>query len=92
MGHVNNAVYLDWLEEAILGAAPGVSNATLATTPRRYRLEYAAAADPGAPLEDAAWQDGELGWCYRLSGPDGRDLFRARVDLPSRRPSSGGEP
>jgi acyl-ACP thioesterase len=92
MGHVNNAVYLDWLEEAILQAAPGVSNATLATTPRRYRLEYAAAADPGAPLEDAAWQDTELGWCYRLSGPDGRDLFRARVDLPSRRPSSGGEP
>jgi len=92
MGHVNNAVYLDWLEEAILRSAPGVANATLAATPRRYRLEYAAAADPGAPLEDAAWQDAELGWCYRLSGPDGRDLFRARVDLPSRRPSSGGEP
>jgi hypothetical protein len=69
-----------------------VAKATLGATPRRYRLEYAAAADPGALLEDAVWQDPELGWCYRLSGPDGRDLFRARVDLASRRPSSGGEP
>jgi acyl-ACP thioesterase len=91
MGHVNNAVYLDWLEEAILRAAPGAANATLAATPRRYRLEYATAADPGALLEDAAWQEAELGWFYRLSGPDGRDHFRARVDLPGRQPSNGEE-
>ena len=92
MGHVNNAVYLDWLEEAILWAAPGVATATLATTPRRYRLEYAAAADPGARLEDAAWQDAEVGWSYRLSGSGGKDLFRACVDLPGQRPSTGDEP
>ena len=92
MGHVNNAVYLDWLEEAILLAAPGAASATLAATPRRYRLEYAASADPGAPLEDAIWRDPEIGWSYRLSGPDGKDLFRARVDLPGRPHSSGDEP
>ena len=90
MGHVNNAVYLDWLEEAILRAAPGVASATLATTPRRYRLEYAAAAEPGAPLEDAAWQD-EIGWSYRLSDSDGKDLFRARFDLPGHGRSNGDE-
>jgi acyl-ACP thioesterase len=90
MGHVNNAVYLDWLEEAILRAAPEVARASLATTPRRYRLEYAAAADPGAALEDAAWQDG-IGWSYRLSDSDGKDLFRARFDLPGHGRSTGDE-
>ena len=90
LGHVNNAVYVDWLEEAILGAAPDAS-ATLATTPRRYRLEYAAAADPGAPLQDAVWPDGETAWAYRLSDAAGKDLFRARFDLPAGGPSTGGE-
>jgi acyl-ACP thioesterase len=88
LGHVNNAVYLDWLEEAILGAAPDAS-ATLATTPRRYRLEYAAAADPGALLEDAAWRDDETAWAYRLSDADGKDLFRARFDLPAAERTTG---
>ena len=78
MDHANNAVYLDWLEEAILAA--GGDRADLAATPRRYRLEYAAAADAGAILDDAAWpaDDGET-WSYRLSGSSGSDLFRATL-------------
>lgn len=78
MDHANNAVYLDWLEEAILAA--GGSRADLAATPRRYRLEYAAAADAGAVLDDAAWpaDDGDT-WSYRLSGAAGSDLFRATL-------------
>jgi acyl-ACP thioesterase len=90
MDHVNNAVYLDWLEEAILRAAPAEARLALATTPRRYRLEYAAAADPGAELEDAAWRDEDGGWLYRLSGSDGTDLFRARLDT-TVQPATNGD-
>jgi acyl-ACP thioesterase len=72
MDHVNNAVYLDWLEEALLRADPGAAPRAIAAIPRRYRLEYAAAAAAGARLEDAAWRDGDR-WHYRLAfaGDDG---------------------
>jgi acyl-ACP thioesterase len=79
MDHVNNAVYLDWFEEAIL-AANGGDRDELATVPRRYRLEYAAAADPGAALADAAWWAGDGTWSYRLTAADGPDLFRATLE------------
>jgi hypothetical protein len=92
MDHVNNAVYLDWLEEAILRADPAGARRALTAVPRRYRLEYAAAADPRAALEDAAWNDTETGWSYRLSGPDGTDLFRARLEPPGQPGSKGDEP
>jgi len=86
MDHANNAVYLDWLEEAILAA--GGDPAELTALPRRYRLEYAAAADAGAVLDDAAWRtddsaDGAM-WSYRLTGSGGTDLFRATL-------TTGGE-
>jgi hypothetical protein len=77
MGHANNAVYLDWLEESLLAA--GAADA-IAGLPRRYRLEYALAADAGAPLEAAVWPaDG--GWSFRLThATSGADLFRARLE------------
>lgn len=78
MGHVNNAVYLDWLEEAVLAAAPAEGRELLAGRPRRYRLEYASAADAGGVVGDASWPEQE-GWAYRLSGPAGHDLLRAWV-------------
>jgi acyl-ACP thioesterase len=70
MDHANNAVYLDWLEEALLLAEPGAARSDLAAVPRRYRLEYAAATAAGARLEDAAWRDGD-DWHYRLAAADG---------------------
>jgi acyl-CoA thioesterase FadM len=80
MGHANNAVYLDWLEEAVL-AVSGDGRAALATVPRRYRLEYAAAAAAGARVADVAWRD-DRGWSYVLSsGDDGSELFRATCEL-----------
>jgi acyl-CoA thioesterase FadM len=84
MGHANNAVYLDWLEESLLGA--GAADA-VAALPRRYRLEYALAADAGAPLEATAWPaDG--GWSLRLThATTGADLFRARVEPGIGRPA-----
>jgi len=52
MGHVNNAVYLDWLEEAVIEAgAPAAATAI----PRRVAIEYAASAEPGDALEATAW-------------------------------------
>ena len=77
MDHVNNAVYLDWLEEAVAAAAGGADDA-LTAIPRRYRLEFAAAADLGSVMEDCAWREGG-GWAYRISTAQG-DMFRAALE------------
>jgi acyl-ACP thioesterase len=72
MDHVNNAVYLDWLEEAVLGEGGRVD-----AVPRRYRIEYAAAAEGGTELESLAWPDGG-GWVYVVRADQG-DVFRGRL-------------
>ncbi|MEO5965439.1 MAG: acyl-ACP thioesterase domain-containing protein [Candidatus Limnocylindrales bacterium] len=82
MAHVNNAAYLDYLEEALLGA--GAGPAFLGTTPRTVRLEYLQPAAPNAMLTGAAWRldDGEAsGWAWRLTdgGAGGRELARGRI-------------
>jgi acyl-ACP thioesterase len=75
MDHVNNAVYLDWLEESIATAAP---DGPLSALPRVYRLEYAASAEPGAIIEAVTWRDGGR-WAHRVSAA-GTQILRARVD------------
>jgi acyl-CoA thioesterase FadM len=75
MGHVNNAVYVDWLDEAVHLVDPAV----IRVVPRRYRLEYRAAASPGADLVGRAWSDG-IGWSYRLEDGDGRLCLGGRLD------------
>lgn len=80
MGHVNNAAYVDYLEEALL--ACGAPPTALAATPRSVRLEYLLPAAPGARLAGAAWPEvveGRDGWAWRLTDRDGRELARARV-------------
>jgi acyl-CoA thioester hydrolase len=72
MDHVNNAVYLDWLEESVLAAGGAVDG-----LPRRYQLEYAAAAAGDDSLRAATWRDG-TGWAHRLTGGTG-DVLRARL-------------
>jgi acyl-ACP thioesterase len=90
--HVNNATYVDWLEEAL------PERAALAVLPRRYRLEYVSAAGPSDHLEADTWSD-DRGWSVRLrlargpagaGGPDGDggpgrihgpDVVRARLEL-----------
>ena len=74
MAHVNNAIYVDYLEESLAEAG---ATAALAMRPRRYRLEYQQAAAPGAALLGAAWSVGD-GWAYRLTDEAGTDLLRAR--------------
>lgn len=79
MDHVNNAVYADWIDEAILGAG---DDAHVRLIPRLARLEYARSAEPGAALSAAVWQDGG-GWSYRLVDSTGGVLLRARLESPT---------
>jgi acyl-CoA thioesterase FadM len=99
MAHVNNAVYLDWVEEAIRAAdasrpgassgAPGGAEAAapaglegLRTIPRRYRLEYLAAASLGQRLSATVWRDGDAGWACRIAdAASGDTLLGARVGV-----------
>jgi len=80
MAHANNAIYLDWLEEAVLAAGGPSGAAAIRSVPRRYRMEFAMAAEPGAEMEAAAWSADD-GWSYRLTSGDGAtDLFRGRLE------------
>jgi len=76
MDHVNNAVYADWLDEAILAA--GGAGAPRAV-PRRVQLDYARAAEPAANLVADVWRDGGA-WICRVADADGADLLRARLE------------
>ena len=81
MVHVNNAVYADWLDEAVLAA--GGSDAVRAI-PRLARLEYVRAAEPGELLEIAVWPAAG-GWSCRVAETGGADRLRARLEpLPQR--------
>ena len=82
MGHVNNAAYVDYLEESLL-AAGGTAAALRAAIPRRIRLEYLAPATPGVELRASLWRDASAGterWAWRLVDAGGRNLAHATVD------------
>jgi len=74
-GHVNNAAYVDYLDEYL---AANRHRADVRHTPRRYRLEFLAPAEPGMNLTAEGWPYGD-GWCYRLRGPE-RELVRGRFE------------
>lgn len=61
VGHVNNAAYLDWLEEAFLanGIPGATANAAPAAEvpPRTATIEYLASAGPGDEVEVTTWRD-----------------------------------
>ena len=85
MGHANNGVYLDWLDEAVTTAG-GADD--VRASARRYRVEYLRPAGPGVALRSVAWRD-EPGWAWRLADGAG-DLARGRLDRAV--PSSNGAP
>jgi len=74
--HVNNSVYVDYLEETLERAG---QSALVASTPRRYEVEFLAAAERGDDLVGRAWPHAG-GWAFRLSRGDGTEMFRARVE------------
>jgi len=83
MDHVNNAVYADWLDEAVIAAGDPAATGAI---PRGMRLEYALAAEPGAALEGQAWSDG-AGWSFRLADGQDADMLRARLEPLSAAPA-----
>jgi acyl-ACP thioesterase len=85
MGHVNNAAYVDYLEETLLAAGGGAATVPTAIG-RSLRLEYLAPASPGSELRATAWPepfDALPGYGWRLGDTAGRDLAHARVTAPS---------
>jgi acyl-CoA thioesterase FadM len=76
MAHVNNAVYADWLEEAV---AQADGDAACRAIPREARLDYAAPADAGARLTGQVWPSAS-GWSYLLRDSTGQELLRARLE------------
>jgi medium-chain acyl-[acyl-carrier-protein] hydrolase len=82
LNHVNNSVYIDYLEEALEAAGQGV---LLTAMPWRYEIDFVAAAERDNLLVGRTWPleggvDGaEGGLAYRLSREDGTEIFRARV-------------
>jgi len=79
MAHVNNAGYLDYLDEQYLAMYEAPIEAPL-PLPRRYRAEFVGSALPGARLTGRSWQS-DLAWCYRLADDDGHELFRATLEV-----------
>jgi acyl-ACP thioesterase len=74
-GHVNNAAYLDYVDEHL--AAIG-RRADIRHCPRRYRGEFMAPAEPGMALSGVGWET-DKGWFYLLRAGD-REVFRGRFD------------
>lgn len=76
MDHVNNAVYADWLDEAVIAAGDLLATRAI---PRLARLEYAAQAAAGANAAADVWPAAG-GWSFRLRDDTGRDILRARLE------------
>lgn len=72
MDHVNNAVYLDWAEEAIRAIEP--ASTAIDAVPRRWRLEYLGSAGPAATVRASAWPDA-AGWSVRIADAVTGDPF-----------------
>jgi acyl-ACP thioesterase len=78
LDHVNNAVYVDWLEEALGSAGwPGTSEAL----PRSYRLEYLASAARGDRV-GVSLHGHARAWSATIRRADGAELVRARGTSP----------
>lgn len=76
MTHVNNAVYLDWLEESV--RATDAAAPVLTALPRRVRLDYAGSADLGLPVIAITWRQ-DACWYHRLERKDGSLLVAATL-------------
>jgi acyl-ACP thioesterase len=73
LDHVNNAVYLDWLEEALEAAGWRAAGEAV---PASYRLEYLASAARGDRVT-VALHGGPAAWGATIRRADGSILVRA---------------
>ena len=85
MGHVNNAVYLDWIEEAVVAAG---DPAATTVAPRRVAIEYAASAELGNHLEASAWPEADGWWVLVTRPSDNSHIVRARLTAEASAPDS----
>lgn len=76
MDHVNNAVYADWVDEAVIAAGGAAPTRAI---PRTVRLEYVRAVDAGATVATEAWSD-PRGWSFRVRDGSGGEMLRARLE------------
>jgi acyl-CoA thioesterase FadM len=74
MGHVNNAVYADWADQAIRATGDAAGLAALDAVPRRWRLEYLGAAGPEGRVRAIAWAAGD-GWSCRIVDARGGEPY-----------------
>jgi acyl-ACP thioesterase len=79
--HVNNAVYVDWLEEAVesLGWS-GVAGGAVGPAPGTLRIEYLASAARGDRVAVDLFGSAAA-WRARIARSDGPELVRAARDL-----------
>ncbi len=79
MAHVNNAGYIDYLDEQYLAVYQAPMDAGL-PVPRRYKAEFVGSAAPGEQLTGRSWQ-ADLAWRYQLVDESGRAMFRATLEV-----------
>jgi acyl-CoA thioesterase FadM len=85
LAHVNNAVYLDWLEERVIAAG---GESSVRALPREARLEYVRAAERDAAVQAWTWRtardDGpsrdDGTWACRIVDEEGNELLRASLE------------
>jgi len=79
MDHVNNAVYADWVDEAVIRAR---GEADVRAIPRTMRLEYARAVEAGVRVLVEAWHE-DNGWSSRIRDASGTEYLRSRLEADS---------
>jgi acyl-CoA thioesterase FadM len=76
MAHVNNAAYLDYLDEHYIANRRARMSMP---TPRRYRAEFIASAEPDSDLVGRGWT-ADATWCYKIEDVSGKEMLRARLE------------
>ena len=75
MAHVNNATYLDIMDEVLAGAAGTLIGPT---PPVRYEVEYLRSAMPRSVVSVRHWAEGTA-WTFQLTDESDAELIRGRV-------------
>jgi acyl-CoA thioester hydrolase len=86
-GHVNNIVYVRWLQEVAtrhwFAVAPPADVARYFWVISRHEIDYLRATLPGEAVEAETWGENARGArfdrCTVLSGPDGLERVKART-------------